>query len=39
MKLADEELDSILDKAGLEFAQPYDEKGKMPKGSVPVHTL
>ena len=32
MKLTDEELDSILDKAGLELAQPYDEKGKYLKG-------
>lgn len=28
MKLTNEELDSILDKAGLELAQSYDEKGK-----------
>ena len=32
MKLTNEELDSILDKAGLELAQPYDEKGKYLKG-------
>lgn len=28
MKLSNEELDSILDEAGLELAQPYNEKGK-----------
>ena len=32
MKLSNEELDSILAKAGLELAQPYDEKGKYLKG-------
>lgn len=32
MKLTNGELDSILDKAGLELAQPYDEKGKYLKG-------
>ena len=32
MKLTNEELDSILDKAGLELAQSYDEKGKCLKG-------
>lgn len=31
MKLSNEELDSALAEAGLELAQPYDEKGKYRK--------
>ena len=31
MKLTDEELDGILDRAGLELAQPHSPKGSYPK--------